>query len=87
MTMRAAIATSDTGSGVEQLNLRVALVAVSVAFYALTFILLHAELGPGIVSLGQLLVALDCVNPLEPVCSIRNIHRPSFQVVILNTER
>ena len=58
MTMRSAIATSDTGSGVEQLDLRVALVAASVAFYALTFIPLHAELGPGIVSLSVVPVDL-----------------------------
>ena len=58
MTTRSAIATSDTGSCVEQLDLRVALVAVSVAFYALTLIPLHAELGPGIVSLSVVPVAL-----------------------------
>lgn len=58
MTMRSAIATADTRSGVERLDLRVALVAVSVAFYALTFIPLHAELGPGIVSLSVVPVAL-----------------------------
>ena len=44
--------------GIERLNVRVALVAVSAAFYALTFVPLHQELGPGVVSLSVVPVAL-----------------------------
>ncbi len=44
--------------GIERLNVRVALVAVSAAFYAITFVPLHQELGPGVVSLSVVPVAL-----------------------------
>ena len=48
----------STTRGIERLNLRVALVAGSAAFYALTFLPLYRELGPGVVSLSVVPVAL-----------------------------
>ncbi len=44
--------------GVEQLNIRVAIVAASAVLYALTFLPLHSILGPGVVSLSAVPVAL-----------------------------
>lgn len=43
---------------VERLDVRVAIVALSAAFYALTFLPMHAALGPGVVSLSAVPVAL-----------------------------
>ena len=45
-------------AGVERLEIRVAIVAASVVFYALTFLPLHQILGPGVVSLSAVPVAL-----------------------------
>ena len=49
---------ASSGTGMERLDFRVAVVALSFAFYALTFLPLHAELGPGVVSLSAVPVAL-----------------------------
>jgi PAS domain S-box-containing protein len=43
---------------IERLDMRVAVVALATAFYALTFLPLHAQLGPGAVSLAVVPVAL-----------------------------
>jgi PAS domain S-box-containing protein len=45
-------------AGVQRLDIRVAIVAASAVFYALTFLPLHAILGPGVVSLSAVPVAL-----------------------------
>lgn len=45
-------------AGVERLDIRVAIVAASAMFYALTFLPLHQILGPGVVSLSAVPVAL-----------------------------
>ena len=48
----------SSGVGVERLDVRVALVAASAVFYGLTFLPLYAHLGPGVVSLSAVPVAL-----------------------------
>ena len=47
-----------TVGGIDRIGIRIALVAVSTAFYALTFLPLHAVLGPGVVSLSAVPVAI-----------------------------
>jgi len=44
--------------GVERVDLRIALVALATVFYSITFVPLYRALGPGIVSLGVVPVAL-----------------------------
>jgi PAS domain S-box-containing protein len=48
----------NPSAGVVRLDIRVAIVAASAVFYALTFLPLHAILGPGVVSLSAVPVAL-----------------------------
>jgi PAS domain S-box-containing protein len=45
-------------TALERLDMRVAVVALATAFYAITFLPLHAQLGPGVVSLAVVPVAL-----------------------------
>lgn len=48
----------STTLGIERFNMRVAVVAASAVLYALAFLPLHRELGPGVVSLSAVPVAL-----------------------------
>jgi PAS domain S-box-containing protein len=57
-TMSALRSRELSGSGVERLDVRVGLVALSAVFYALTFLPLYDQLGPGVVSLSVVPVAL-----------------------------
>jgi PAS domain S-box-containing protein len=50
--------TQPNAIGVERFDVRVGLVALSAAFYALTFLPLYELLGPGVVSLSSVPVAL-----------------------------
>ena len=50
--------TRPSAVGVERFDVRVGLVALSAVFYALTFLPLYELLGPGVVSLSSVPVAL-----------------------------
>lgn len=56
--MTSQVVSAPLGGSVGRLDIRLAVVAASIAFYALTFLPLHAVLGPGVVSLSAVPVAL-----------------------------